>query len=263
MGFRPTVGGVNFDRWRRVAWLTAWRVSWFRCGRLDVAVVVEPGPVWSHACSWVDLAWSESSFVDGSARLRLEDWPRRWSAVVRLGGGQVSVPVPNLAEVPLSMREPVRRFSWHRGSPHRPGLEYLVSTGRMHGFESLAEAKLLLMLDFAGGVTDVLSQPFRLRFVTEAGAREHVPDYFVEMAAGCWVLDVRPAGRIQERDAIAFAASAELATSLGWGYRVVTGWDPVAAATVDALSAQRRPLTDRLEMAIDHGTFKPPQRQIA
>ncbi|WP_143267201.1 hypothetical protein [Amycolatopsis thailandensis] len=41
MGFRPAVGGVYFDRWRKVAWLTAWRVSWFRCGRLDVAVVVE------------------------------------------------------------------------------------------------------------------------------------------------------------------------------------------------------------------------------
>jgi hypothetical protein len=35
---------------------------------------------------------------------------------------------------------------------------------------------------------------------------------------------------------------------LGWGYRVVTGWDPVAASTVDEFSAQRRPLTDRLGM---------------
>ena len=38
------------------------------------------------------------------------------------------------------------------------------------------EAKLLLMLDFAGGVTDVLSQTLRLRFLTEDGAREHIPD---------------------------------------------------------------------------------------
>ncbi|MFK0244081.1 hypothetical protein ACIQUM_05235 [Amycolatopsis azurea] len=209
--------------------------------------MVEQAPIWSHACSWVDLAWSESSFVDGSAQLRLEAWTRRWSAVVRLGGGQVSVPVRDLADVPLSMREPVRRFSWHRDSRHRPGLEYLVSTGRMHGFESLAEAKLLLVLDFAGDGCAVPAVPAAVR---GRGWRARARSRLLRRDVGrCWVIDARPAGRIQERDAVAFAASAELAASLGWGYRLVTGWDPVAAATVDALSAQRRPLTDRLEMA--------------
>jgi hypothetical protein len=106
------------------------------------------------------------------------------------------VPVRDLASVPLEGREPVRRFSWHRAARHRSGLEFLVSTGRLHGFESLAEAKLLLMLDFAGGVTDVLSQPLRLRFLTEHGVREHIPDFFAETrGGGMWPRHLSPRGR--------------------------------------------------------------------
>jgi len=42
---------------------------------------------------------------------------------------------------------PVHRFSWRTGQRHRPGLQYLASTGRHHGFESLAEQKALLALN--------------------------------------------------------------------------------------------------------------------
>ncbi|MYW97927.1 hypothetical protein GTY63_46805 [Amycolatopsis rubida] len=96
------------------------------------------------------------------------------ATVVRLGGGEVSVPVRDLAEVQTAAREPVRRFPRYRCSRRRPGLEYLVSTGRMHGFESLAEARLLLMLDFAGGVTDVqLSHGCEQGPHARAGAAAH------------------------------------------------------------------------------------------
>jgi hypothetical protein len=40
----------------------------------------------------------------------------------------------------------------------------MVSTGRHHGFESLAEQRVLLALDFAGNLVEVLAQPFELRF---------------------------------------------------------------------------------------------------
>lgn len=142
----------------------------------------------------------------------------------------------------------MRRFSWPRSQRHRPGLEFLVSTGRHHGYESLAEARLLLMLDFAAELTDALSQPFRLRFVTADGPRDHIPDFAAETRSGRWLIDVRPAGRIEPRDEVAFAATAEVALLHGWGYLVVTGWHPFTTATVDSFSAQRRPLTDRLNM---------------
>ena len=62
-----------------------------------------------------------------------------------------------------------RAFSWARTQHHRPGLQYMVSTGRHHGFESIEEARVLLALDFAGDIVDVVSQPLRLRFETADG----------------------------------------------------------------------------------------------
>lgn len=56
-----------------------------------------------------------------------------------------------------------------------------MSIGRLHGFESLTEQRLLLATDFAAGAVDVRGQPFRLRFVTIAGWREHVPDFLILM----------------------------------------------------------------------------------
>jgi hypothetical protein len=68
----------------------------------------------------------------------------------------------------------------------------MVSTGRHHGFESLEEARLVLALDFAGQVREVVSQPFRLRSTTQAGAGEHVPDVLAVTGDGTWLFDVRP-----------------------------------------------------------------------
>jgi hypothetical protein len=51
--------------------------------------------------------------------------------------------------------------------------------------ESLEEQRFLLALDFAGGATDVMSQPFRLLAETTAGQRDHIPDFLA-------VLDHRP-----------------------------------------------------------------------
>jgi hypothetical protein len=154
-----------------------------------------------------------------------------------------------MGSFPVAGCEPVRPFSWHTRQRHRPGLEFLVSTGRHHGFESIAEQRLLLVLDFAGGLVDVVSQPLRMRFATAAGgSAEHIPDFLALTRTGIWLIDVRPAGRIGDGDRVKFAASAEAALACGWRYLVVSGWRPHVLATVDSLSAQRRPLKDPLRV---------------
>ncbi|GAB2968691.1 hypothetical protein LWP59_27270 [Amycolatopsis acidiphila] len=74
------------------------------------------------------------------------------------------------------------------------------------------------MLDFAGGVTDVLSQPLQLRFSSADGMREHIPDFFADTRSGPWLIDLRPAGRITPRDVNTFAATSPLsrAGTTGW-----------------------------------------------
>ena len=199
-----------------------------RCGVEDLWLPFDPG---SKARVGLDLR---------------PGWVKRWSASWRVAGEEVVVPVGDLGSAPLAVCEPVRRFGWHPRQRHRPGLQFIVSTGRHHGFESLAEQRLLLALDFAGAVL-VVSQPFRLRFVTSDGWRDHTPDFAGVLGDGnTWVLDVRPRDRVDEQARVCFAATAEAALAAGWRYAVVTGWHGQVLATLDALSAQRRPLTDRL-----------------
>ncbi len=208
-----------------------------------------PALLWSHRCGWDELAVCSGGLGDVRGALNLgQDWASRWAATWRYVGDEVTCAVRDLGGMPATGCQPVRRFSWRRAQRHRAGLQFLVSTGRHHGFESLEEARLLLALDFAGDLVDVLAQPLRLRYVTNEGPREHIPDFLACARTGRWLIDVRPAARVGREDLVAFAASAEVASMLGWRYVVVTGWKPHVATTLDTLSAQRRALTDRLGM---------------
>jgi hypothetical protein len=96
-------------------------------------------------------------------------------------------------------------------------------------------------------VIEVLPQPFTLTFEHVDGQAAHIPDFLAVVGdGGHWLLDVRPAGLIGEMDAVKFAASQEAAAACGWRYSVITGWRPHVLSGLDALSAQRRPLTDQL-----------------
>ncbi|MFC7828486.1 TnsA-like heteromeric transposase endonuclease subunit [Streptomyces sp. NPDC057375] len=152
----------------------------------------------------------------------------------------------DLAAAPVTGLGPIRGFAWRRDQRHRPGLKYMVSTGRLHGFESLEEAGLLLALDFAGDVTEVLSQPLRLKFRTAAGWRKHTPDFLAISRLGIWLIDVRPADLIQQEDRESFAATAEAALTCGWHYAVAARWKPHVLVTVDEMLSWRRPLADPL-----------------
>lgn len=207
---------------------------------------VSPGPLWSHMADWDDLLVPVPA-TDASG-LDLDDgWPDRWRVVRRIDGGRVSCSVLEFSQMPGTNGGPVRWFSWQREQGHRPGLQYLVSTGRHHGAESMEEARVLLALDFAGDLIDVVSQPLLLRFTTVLGKmREHTPDFLAVTRSGTWLIDVRPEPRIEDKDAESFAAAAEAALACGWRYAVAARWREHVPASLDALSSQRRPLKDPL-----------------
>src|SRR6266511_3446018 len=194
-----------------------------RCGVEDLLLPFDPG---SEARVGLDLR---------------PGWVKRWSASWRVAGEEVVNPVGDLGSAPLAVCEPVRRFSWHPRQRHRPGLQFMVSTGRHHGFESLAEQRLLLALDFAGAAR-VVSQPFRLRVVPCDGWRDHTPDFVGVLGDGSiWVLDVRPRGRVDKQARVCFAATAEVALAAGWRYAVVTAGAGHAGRTVCAAASPDRP----------------------
>jgi hypothetical protein len=203
--------------------------------------------VWSHRCGLDDLVMRYA--IEARVAEWLDSrpgWSRRWTATWKSAQAEVTCPVRDMAGVPAGPVVPVRRFSWRPDQRHRPGLKFMVSTGRMHGFESLAERRLLLALDFAGGVEEVLAQPFRLKFFSAEGKGEHTPDFLALAPGAGWLVDVRPADRIEEGDVLRFAAAGQAAAAAGWRYVVVTGWRGEVMTGIDTLSARRRGMTDRL-----------------
>ncbi|MFJ9034603.1 TnsA-like heteromeric transposase endonuclease subunit [Streptomyces sp. NPDC102274] len=207
---------------------------------------IESGPVWSHSCSLEDLAAPYA--IDPVAEEGLDlgpGWDRRWTARWKTERAEVICPVQELAGVPAIASVPVRGFAWRAGQRHRPGLQYLLATGRMHGFEK-AERNLLLALDFVGALTEVLSQPFKLTFTTAAGSEDHTPDFLVLLPGTAVLIDVRPAHLVKDKDLVKFAATEQAAAAVGWHYLVATGWRRQVLTGLDALSARRRPTSDRL-----------------
>jgi hypothetical protein len=98
-------------------------------------------------------------------------WSGRWVTTWKVAGREVICPVAGMGGFPVSGCGPVRHFTWRTGQGHRPGLQSMTGTGRLHGFESHAEQRLLLALDFLG-VHEVVSQPHRMRFESAAGPRD-------------------------------------------------------------------------------------------
>ncbi|WP_324616773.1 TnsA-like heteromeric transposase endonuclease subunit [Streptomyces sp. XY332] len=214
--------------------------------RAEVTLAPTDGVLWSHDCAWADLL-APVSLADGLDELDLADgWSRRWTATWSSGRGPVSCVVRDLARTSILEGGPTRCFSWRRSQRHRPGLHFLVSTGRHHGAESLEEARVLLALDFAGGVVDVIAQPVKFGFDVSGKRRAHTPDFLAVTRAGVWLVDVRPKALIKRSDLEAFAAAAEIAVACGWHYVVAAQWRENVVAAVDAFSSQRRALSDPL-----------------
>ncbi|PVE04523.1 hypothetical protein Y717_11480 [Streptomyces scopuliridis RB72] len=204
-------------------------------------------PLWSHACSWDELAVPCDAFGTRRSVLDLErGWSERWTTSWRFGKAEVVRSVAGLGALPLAGCRPWRPFGWRTKQRHRPGLESLIGTGRLHAFESLEEDRFLVALDFAGGLLELLPQPFLLRFRAEGRWREHTPDFLAVTRGGRWLIDVRPAGRMDQDDLMRFAASQEAALAVGWRYTVVTGWRPHVATNLDSLYSRRRAMTDPL-----------------
>ncbi|MFL4952923.1 TniQ family protein [Streptomyces sp. MMS24-I31] len=161
----------------------------------------------------------------GRSGLDLGDgWTKRWTVSWRTDGDGTSSSVQELVQEPVLSSDPMRHFTWRPGQRHRPGLQFLTSTGRHHGAESLEEGRVLLALDFAGDLVDVVSQPLKISFDAGGKRRHHTPDYLAVTRHGVWLIDVRPKALIKEPDRESFAAAAEVAVACGWRYTVAARW---------------------------------------
>lgn len=169
-------------------------------------------------------------------------------SVVRIDqqGHRKECSLSDIAYMELTDLAPVRQVTAYKGQRHMPGRYWFSTTGEHVIYESRMEMKALLMLDFDPEVVEVAAQPFALRFPQgycgERASRLHVPDYFASRLAGprC-LIDVKlPEQAVKPKNKSLFDATRKACATVGWDYRVVSGYDPVVLANVEWLSGFRR-----------------------
>ena len=118
------------------------------------------------------------------------------------------------------------------------------------GYESVLERDHAMFLDFDPAVVGFSSQPFTLCWHDGRRQRRHTPDFFARLADGTGVVvDVRPDERVGDRDAEAFAVTAQACEQVGWMFRRVGVPDAVWTANVRWLAGYRAPRCHRPEVA--------------
>lgn len=207
-----------------------------------------PSALPSHTARWDDLCRLDTTHRGTASPAPRDGWEIRWGLDLHRADGVERVPAAEVRPRMFDDARPARRFTWRTGQQHRPGLQHMTSLGVQVGFESLPEQRLLVAVDFDGGARDVLSQPFRLRWLDGTKWRAHVPDYLLRTDRGVVIANIRPAGLVHDDDRGNFAACDALARLHGWRHEVVSSQVQPAASVVDTLSAQRRPMADRLGM---------------
>jgi hypothetical protein len=157
--------------------------------------------------------------------------------------GQQRVPLTEAWSVPFEAGVPVRGFPSYKGQRHYNGRWWTATTSGLVGYESWLERDRLVLLDFDPDVVGIASQPFWLFWTTADGEdRSHAPDYFARLGDGsALVLDVRSADRIKPRDQVAFDATREACTALGWRYEVAGTAPEALLANVRWLAGYRHP----------------------
>jgi hypothetical protein len=160
---------------------------------------------------------------------------------VGAGGVMRRGPLSGCWNVAFERVAPVRGFASFRGQRNRPGLWWFATTGEHVGHESWLEQDRLMALDADPEVVGVAAQPMWLHWASESGLPvRHAPDFFARRADGTGVvIDVRADGRIGEKDAAVFAATARVCAQVGWGYQRAGELGPVQAANLRWLSGYR------------------------
>jgi hypothetical protein len=145
--------------------------------------------------------------------------------------------------------QPVRKPVYYRGQWSRPGFYWMSSVGRHVTYESKLERQCLMEADFAGTVTDVLPQPFRLHFSRTERPYRHVPDYlFAHRDGRLEVVDVKASRqRHKPLNALTFALTEAACTAVGFDFRVFSEPSDVHGANVRFLAGYRSPLLSDLD----------------
>lgn len=135
----------------------------------------------------------------------------------------------------------IRRIGTYRDAPNRIGMYVVEQDGhrRMLESESLLEKAHLCDLQFNGGVTWMITQPFALRWPVEDRCMWRVPDILAYDESGPFVADVKPEHARTELTDLMFDLTRRTLARVGVGYQVLGDMSRQRQLNLRALASQR------------------------
>jgi hypothetical protein len=193
-------------------------------------------PVPSAEATWTDLC--ERQHVSAE-HLDLTDFDQ-WTITYRPDRAtKLRVRAAHAVASHVLAGQPLLSGTWHRTATARAGLHYLTSMDRLQSYASWFERNTLMALDFARPTT-VASQPFQLSWTSDGHTQKHIPDFAANIDGQVWVIDCRPAPRVDDKLLRDAAATARLCGLKGWRFALITGYRQPAHTTVTTLASTRQ-----------------------
>lgn len=136
---------------------------------------------------------------------------------------------------------PIRVPAFYRGQSGKPGFYWMASVRRHVTHESKAERTYLMEADWAGTVTGVLPQPFRLHFPRDERPFRHIPDFLVQHDDSTLdVVDVKGARqREKPLNRLTFDLTRKACDELGFRFIVYSGPKVISEANLAFLAGYR------------------------
>ena len=170
---------------------------------------------------------------------RVEDVQVRY----RTADGWAESTLGNVDAAAVLAGHPARSFPTFEGQRNYPGLLWTATTGTLVGYESLLERDRLWLADFDPAVRRICGQPFWVAGRDGSARRRRVPDFFLQLNDGSYlVVDVKPARLLDEpKVAELLSWTGRVCAAKGWLYEVWSGADPILLRNIRFLGAGRRP----------------------
>lgn len=157
------------------------------------------------------------------------------------GAAVSAIPTPQLGRE-LVPHLPIRRIPHYRGSMNTPSEYWVDKMDVSLVCESWLEARWLQLFDFDPSISDLSTQPMRIRGLDQYAPLDHTPDIFIRLTDGtCRLIDVRGPNRPPDPEALRRANLVLAACqALGWEYYLVGEPPQPFARNVAFLAGYRR-----------------------
>lgn len=164
--------------------------------------------------------------------------PTTLSWLDKTGAEHTAIAGPSRLSDALYFASPYRKAHQYPKRRHYTGEHWFSNTGTHVWYESLFERQAMLWLDFSHTIVAISSQPMQMLL---GNGTKHVPDLIALHSSHRQVVyDIKPPELVTADAREQFKETARVCQAVGWGYEVLSSFEPVTRRNLNWLSNFRQ-----------------------